>query len=412
MTSKAAPVRRSHADLNYHCTVPGCSDISLCEACYRAIPFPAPQPPVVRKRGRPRVYRSLLSTAAVTYADITRREREHHRRYLAERMDDTAAAADEGYWLVRMASLALEPYGIRLVPNDRVLHIHMDWPKSRRQVSGSVWDGRKLIWRRPMVATLWQIPMRPIALNLTRGPKVKCAHRSWKSAAQQKACKRDNRIEPYGADDAAAAAFLTAVGHLATPLTKRAQSYLAEGTNKEITTRRDQSYEVPAWWGRAKYWQGALPCPEWLLKRVGGYVTKVPRCTGAYSLTEWPLDYIAAPVFAEELGGKSQWFEAVIPERIFKVGTGNLKHPDIGSDNPFKGAARLWNWRANYLRRLRLNSSGDVDTFPSECARLDRSTPITTDAGGQCCRWTCGGFKTCPLQCWRRARKPVENNEE
>jgi hypothetical protein len=126
-----------------------------------------------RKRGRPKAIRSLPAFTLRAYSNMGRREREHHRRHLAERLNDTDAAAAENYWDVRIASLALEPYGIQLVPNDRVLHVFQEWPQwVRRKVSGSVWDGRKLIWRKPTVTTLWQIAMTPMAFKLSNGPKI------------------------------------------------------------------------------------------------------------------------------------------------------------------------------------------------------------------------------------------------
>jgi hypothetical protein len=220
-------------------------------------------PSTPRKRGRPRT----ISRPFTPYSDMSRREREHHRRYRADRLDDTAAAAAENYWRVKMASLALEPYGIQLIPNYRVLHIYQDWP-DRRKVSGSVWDGRKLIWRKPTAATLWQIPMALMAFRLKNRPKIRCAHRSWKSAAQQAAAAKQERpIAPRGTDPAAADALLTAIGHLATPGTKRARSFLDEGVNKEIMAKRDKrDRDVESvtfwrpWWQLAnpQYWRGAF----------------------------------------------------------------------------------------------------------------------------------------------------------
>jgi hypothetical protein len=90
-----------------------------------------------RKRGRPKA----IPKPSVAYPDMGRREREHHRKHLAERLNDTDAAASEDYWKVKIASLALEPYGIRLVSNDRVMHIFQEWPQQvRRKVSGSIWN--------------------------------------------------------------------------------------------------------------------------------------------------------------------------------------------------------------------------------------------------------------------------------
>ena len=65
------------------------------------------------------------------------RDRAKERKRRAEELNDTLAAYCRFYWRVRMGDLALEPYGIRLVPNDRVVHIYEDWPGlDRRKVSG------------------------------------------------------------------------------------------------------------------------------------------------------------------------------------------------------------------------------------------------------------------------------------
>src|SRR6516164_3313863 len=167
--------------------------------------------PTVRKRGRPKILRITVPFTA--YADMGRRERENFRRHIAYILNDTDAAAGANYWRVKMASLALEPYGITLVPNDpaegdsHVLHVHQEWPHQiRRKVSGSVWDGRKPIWRRPTVSNY---PHRPG--KLTNGPKIRCAHKGgWKSAEQLTAAARAP-FRPRGDDPAAAHALLTAI---------------------------------------------------------------------------------------------------------------------------------------------------------------------------------------------------------
>ena len=114
------------------------------------------------------------------YGSLNWRDRAKEKKRRAEELSDTLAAYYGFYWRVRTGDLALEPYGIRLVPNDRVFHVHEDWPGlDRRKVSGSVWDGRKPIWRTPSIR---DYPHKPG--KLTNGPKVRCAHRSWKSAKQ------------------------------------------------------------------------------------------------------------------------------------------------------------------------------------------------------------------------------------
>ncbi len=194
-----------------------------------------------RKRGRPKA----IPSRCVSYHDMSRREREHHRAQLAERLNDTDAAAVESHWDIRTASLALEPYGIRLIANDRVLHIYQEWPQQvRSKVSGSVWDGRTVKWRKPTVRDY------PHKLGkLSNAPKVRCAHRSWKSAKQMIAAARPP-LEPRGTDDAAASALLAVIGHLATPQTKRAHTYRDEGVNKLI-----RPSAMPSMAPRAQPWR-------------------------------------------------------------------------------------------------------------------------------------------------------------
>jgi hypothetical protein len=122
-----------------------------------------------------------------TYGSLNWRDRAKERKRRAEELNDTLAAYYGFYWHVRTGDLALEPYSIRLIPNAPVFHIHEDWPGlDRRKVSGSVWDGRKPIWRRPSVRDY------PHKLGkLTNGPKIRCAHKGgWKSAAQLVAAPR------------------------------------------------------------------------------------------------------------------------------------------------------------------------------------------------------------------------------
>jgi hypothetical protein len=320
--------------------------------------LPQAPSPTVRKRGRPKILRVTLPLTA--YADMGRRERENFRRHIADILNDTDAAAGANYWRVKMASLALEPYGITLVPNDRVLHVHQEWPHQvRRKVSGSVWDGRKPIWRRPTVSD------HPHKLGkLTNGPKIRCAHRSWKSAEQLTAAARAP-FKPRGDDAEAAHALLTAIGHLATPATKRARSFLDGEVNKAIKAKRDLLGDLEQ------------PCSE------------------------------------------SAWLEIVIPKRVYRVSTAPLKCPDVSNSAPFEAAARLWNWAINARRREQMRTKWPQLAFHGECCRLDRSAlrSFPDDLGGQCCRWwTCGEptlassrrsapKKTCPLACWIRKKR-------
>jgi hypothetical protein len=286
------------------------------------------------------------------YANMGRRERENFRQHVAEILNETDAAAAANYWRVRVASLALEPYGITLVANDRVLHVHREdrqEDRPRRQISGSVWDGRKPIWRTPRVTD------HPHKLGkLTKGPKIRYAHRNRKSAEQMAAAKREP-FKPRGDDAEAAHALLTAIGDLATPATKRARAFLDEKINEGIMARRDLFIGPPR----------PEPPPE------------------------------------------SAWFDLVMAEKLFRVGTNPLKQPDVSKDDLFKAAARLWNWQVNSRHREQMRIAWPQLAFHGACQGMDRSTPRAhpDDLGGECCRRTCGGMKTCPLQCWQRNRK-------
>jgi hypothetical protein len=89
---------------------------------------------------------------------------------------------------------------------------------------------------------------------------------------------------------------------------------------------------------------------------------------------------------------------------LYKPGTAPLQRPDVRDDRPFRSAARLWNWQLNNWHREQMRIVWPKFALHGECARIDRKTPLSGDSGGQCCRWTCGGFKTCPLQCWKRQK--------
>jgi hypothetical protein len=433
-----------------------------------------------RKRGRPKAIRSIPAFTIRAYPDMGRREREHHRRCRAERLDDTDAAADENHWRVKIASLALEPYGIQLIPSrpdphevvsPGVLHVYRDRP-DRRSLSGSVCDGRKLIWRKPTVATLWQIPMPPMAFKLRNRPKIRCAHRSWKSAAQQVAAARQVRpITPRGTDAAAADALLTAIGHLATPTSKRARYYLDRGVNEQIQAQRDSAHahRLPVYWRAVMSGSGRprIKLSDWWDQRqrlIGlastttsphlaehlfeprsrGY-PKVdhdakamdrrlmrPRFPPWVSMPSWftgPLsDLMARLGTAKEWAKLSEceawwanigstsfeadpyeadpaaWLAKPRKEFLYRPGTAPLQRPDVSLDEPFRAAARLWNWQLNNRHREQMRIAWPKFAFHGECTRIDRQTPLSGDVGGQCCRWIAGGFKSCPLQCWSRQK--------
>jgi hypothetical protein len=394
-----------------------------------------------RKRGRP----NAIPRPSVAYPDMGRREREHHRKHLAERFSDTDAAAAENHWDVRIASLALEPYGIALVPNEdpdqtRVLHIFQEWPQQvRGKVSGSIWNPIGLAF----LIALMRDPIFLLFVRLSKPSqwkpeKPRCAHRSWKSAAQMIAATWEKSLELRGIDDAAADALLGAIGYLATPRTKRAYSYLNKGINEQIKAKRDQDHEpVPVtfwrpWWQNSEYWRGhngkrtiIPPCGSdwWGMDQNVRHPrpSKLRVCIGFVSANEWPIDDLeetklgAGEVWWANIGGtffRDDPYEVdpaadQKPRKTFlyRPGTRPLQRPDVSADDPFRAVARLWNWHINNRHREQMRIPWPKFAFHSECCRVDRPRAFPDDPGGQCCRWTCGGFKTCPLQCWRRQKR-------
>jgi hypothetical protein len=89
---------------------------------------------------------------------------------------------------------------------------------------------------------------------------------------------------------------------------------------------------------------------------------------------------------------------------LYRPGTAPLQRPDISEEEPFLAAVRLRNWQINDRHREQMRIPWPKFAFHGECCRVDRPRAFPDDSGGQCCRWTCGGFKTCALQCWRRQK--------
>jgi hypothetical protein len=259
--------------------------------------------------------------SGATYESLNWRDRTKERKRRADELNDTLAAYHRFYWRVRLADLALSPYGIRLIPNDRVFHIYEE--PDRRKVSGSVGDGRKLIWRKPVVG---DYPY-PRPTKLRNGPKLpKCAHRNWKSAKQMSALYT-KPVQPRGigrawTDDAAARDVLLMLKAAAldrgapVPLCRQQEaltgrsserrSYLVErgvaysgaaighgGATKEEKRRQTildgqvnaaaaelRAMEKPAKWQRTTpsknpaYWSGqSRPRPGWMMETRWFWIT-------------------------------------------------------------------------------------------------------------------------------------------
>jgi hypothetical protein len=125
-----------------------------------------------RKRDRVAGSRRALMEAANT-----------EKRAHAGKLNDTERCASTNRITIDTINVSLARYGLQFIANERVFHIHEDWPGiDRRRVSGSVWDGRKPLSDAPLSGPLRSFDFR---LQAPRGQvKVRCAHRSWKSAEQ------------------------------------------------------------------------------------------------------------------------------------------------------------------------------------------------------------------------------------
>ena len=313
------------------------------------------------------------------YIEMGWRDRAQERKRRAEN------AAHDGHWPVA-ADNALAPYGLRLIPNDngRVLHIH-DERLNRRRVSGSVWDGRKMIWRKPTVGD-YPYPLG----KLTNGPKIRCAHRSWKSARRLISSRRDlPPPKPHDAYDThAAEAFLAVRGHLANPAFKRTATILAGKVNADMVAMRDREVDalqkpwLPCWW--LEYWS-----------RIGS----PPGFKGpltAHPAWRWVGDEMR--VFAK---AAATWYELTIPWYAERFGTKPLAEPWITKtkalplDAVQEFAWLLW-WEAN-RRRMQMQAKFPEFAVTGPCRRLDPAAHVDPGRpGGRCCR-----LKTCPLQCGR-----------
>jgi hypothetical protein len=143
-----------------------------------------------------------------------------------------------------------------------------------------------------------------------------------------------------------------------------------------------------------------------------------------FPANEWPIDDFEEAI--QELGDGEAWWAQIAgtffrdnpyeadpaadrkPRKTFlyRPGTAPLQRPEIGRDEPFRAIARLWNWQTNDRHREQMRRPWPKFAFHGEGCRVDRDLPraFPDDLGGRCCRWTCWGFKTCPLQCWKRQK--------
>jgi hypothetical protein len=79
---------------------------------------------------RPRRANSLKDIGRILGTAVTAREQSRKDRLLAHArlLVDEDAAAYSSYWTIQTLNLFLHEYGVQLIANDRVFHIHEEWP--------------------------------------------------------------------------------------------------------------------------------------------------------------------------------------------------------------------------------------------------------------------------------------------
>jgi hypothetical protein len=392
-----------------------------------------------------------------TYKSLNWRDRAKGRQRATELLNDTLAAYHEFYWQLRMADVALSPYGVRLIPNDRVFHIFEDWPGlDRRKVSGSVWDGRKLIWRRPEAdrplcwhcsarwepdsngSQIWWLLAegqqacihccgRRTRGKLRNGPKVRCAHRTWKSAKQLVAASRESAphlgIGRAWEEDTAARDVLRVLKEMAldrgapVPLCRQQEAL----TGRSSESRSYISERGVAYPGAAIGHGGATSQEK---RRVTIFNEQVNagialrRDLESKPLEEardWQLDipgYWSGHskregkwVQSVRLGAATAW-SYVILHQIYDVGTAPLKEPSVG---PCKALPRadvqafaLAEWFEVNHRRAQMRKEFP-EPVSGPCRKLGGDmSPGVSMPGGLACGWRGG-------RCCRRISCPLND---
>ena len=328
-----------------------------------------------------------------TYGSLNWRDRAKERKRRAEELNDTLAAYCRFYWRVRASDLVLRPYGIRLIANDRVFHVYEDWPGlDRRKVSGSAWDGRKLIWRKPSVRDY------PHKLGkLTNGPKIRCAHKGgWKSAAQLVAASRGvSRFSHRGIgraweDDTAARDVLLMLKGAA--LDRGAPVPLCwqqEAITGRFSVKRPYVIERGvAYPGAAIGHGGATEQEKRRATILDGQVNAAVgelRDLESKQHVEDELDKLVA---------KPTWPEWVLRE-IYKVETAPLKEPKIGKvKDLFRAVALFAEWFETNRRRAQMRKRLPEPTS-GPCRKLHAPVPGVSVGGRLACGWR--GGRCCRL---------------
>lgn len=127
------------------------------------------EPPLVpRKSNSLKDLRRMLSAAATASEGKKTRNRprvEGSRRAVKEaqeaglkvhgaKLNDTEANASNDVLTIETINKSLARYGVQFIANERAVHVYESWPgMDRRQVSGSVWDGRE-----PQSDAPWRTP--------------------------------------------------------------------------------------------------------------------------------------------------------------------------------------------------------------------------------------------------------------
>ena len=305
----------------------------------------------------------------------------------------------------------LAPYGLRVIACGHKLHV-LDERRERRRISGSVWDGRKLTWRAPRVVD----DIGPVG-KLRDRPKIRCAHRSWRSAQQQINSRRDLPSQkPRDTDDPRAAeAFLLLRGRLASPAAQRSTTMLMESINDAIVEARDSSPDAPAapWKPGVHAWAVGEDIDLWRKPRRPCFLGPLNEHPA------WRWIEEDAEVFAiNDTWGKLVKEIVLKPKKNKK----ELVRPDIKPYDIY-GALRasavdlgpvieelrpLLRWLI-WHHKQQMQIPFPVFAFTGPYRMLDPSAHVDPGRpGGSCCRWTAGGFKTCLLQCWQRNRRTGE----
>jgi hypothetical protein len=203
------------------------------------------------------------------------------------------------------------------------------------------------------------------------------------------------------------------------PQLKRAATILQQGVreqvNAAIVKQLDQAHEPVTmwrpWWqlDNPRYWKGEL-----------GRITKISPCTCEFPATEWPLDYIAAPVFAEKLGYGDAWWVTIAGTRheevyddvvqapeghgvLYRCGVKQLRFPkEISGDLTVADVCKLVWWRKINRHRAQMQYEYPPIIGPLRNRKPFHTLPLDTPRLARRAKWRCCRLKSCPLKCVQR----------